>query len=53
MPCNAHTVRRTFASNLHRKGVDVEHIMRLGGWETLDDGEVYEKCEVRGQPEVV
>ena len=36
MPCNAHTFRRTFASNLHRKGVDVEHIMRLGGWETLD-----------------
>ena len=36
MPCNAHTLMRTFASNLHRKGVDVEHIMRLGGWETLD-----------------
>ena len=36
LPCNAHTFRRTFASNLYRKGVDVEHIMRLGGWETLD-----------------
>jgi site-specific recombinase XerD len=36
LPCNAHTFRRTFASNLHRKGVDVEHIMRLGGWKTLD-----------------
>jgi integrase/recombinase XerC len=36
LPCNAHTFRRTFASHLHRKGVDVEHIMRLGGWETLD-----------------
>jgi integrase/recombinase XerD len=36
LPCNAHTFRRTFASNLHRRGVDVEHIMRLGGWETLD-----------------
>jgi len=36
LPCNAHTFRRTFASNLHRKGVDVEHIMRLGRWETLD-----------------
>ena len=36
LPCNAHTFRRTFASNLHRKGVDVEHIMRLGGWETLE-----------------
>ena len=28
--------RRTFASNLHRAGLDVEHIMRLGGWESLD-----------------
>ena len=36
LPCNAHTFRRTFACNLHRKGVDIEHIMRLGGWETLD-----------------
>ena len=36
LPCNAHTFRRTFASDLHRKGVDIEHIMRLGGWESLD-----------------
>ena len=36
LPCNAHTFRRTFASNLHRKGVNVEHIMRLDEWETLD-----------------
>lgn len=36
MPCNPHTFRRTFASNLHRAGLDVEHIMRLGGWESLD-----------------
>jgi len=36
LPCNPHTFRRTFASNLHRKGLDVEHIMRLGGWESLD-----------------
>jgi hypothetical protein len=21
---------------MNRKGVDVEHLMRLGGWETLD-----------------
>jgi site-specific recombinase XerD len=43
----AHTFRRTFASNLHRKGVDVEHIMRLGGWETLDiGGEVYEVSKI-------
>lgn len=34
--CNPHTFRRTFASNLHRQGLDIEHIMRLGGWESLD-----------------
>ncbi|MBI4301518.1 MAG: tyrosine-type recombinase/integrase [Chloroflexi bacterium] len=36
LPCNPHTFRRTFASNLHRAGMDIEHIMRLGGWESLD-----------------
>jgi len=36
LPCNHHTFRRTFASNLHRAGMDIEHIMRLGGWESLD-----------------
>jgi site-specific recombinase XerD len=36
LSCNPHTFRRTFASNLHRAGLDVEHIMRLGGWESLD-----------------
>ena len=36
LPCHPHTFRRTFASNLHRCGLDVEHIMRLGGWESLD-----------------
>lgn len=36
LPCNPHTFRRTFASNLHRNGLDIEHIMRLGGWESLD-----------------
>jgi len=36
LPCNPHTFRRTFASNLHRTGIDIEHIMRLGGWESLD-----------------
>ena len=35
LPCNPHTFRRTFASNLHRSGMDIEHIMRLGGWEDL------------------
>jgi integrase/recombinase XerD len=34
--CNPHTFRRTFASNLHRAGMDIEHIMRLGGWSSLD-----------------
>ena len=34
--CNPHGFRRTFASNLHRNGLDVEYIMRLGGWESLD-----------------
>ncbi|MHA2068906.1 MAG: tyrosine-type recombinase/integrase [Candidatus Thorarchaeota archaeon] len=36
LPCNHHTSRRTFASNLHRAGVDIEYIMRLGGWSSLD-----------------
>lgn len=30
------TFRKTFASNLHKQGLDMEHIMRLGGWESLD-----------------
>ena len=36
LPCNPHTFRRTFTFNLHRAGLDVEHIMRLGGWSSLD-----------------
>jgi site-specific recombinase XerD len=36
LPSSPHTFRRTFASNLHRVGLDIEHIMRLGGWESLD-----------------
>jgi site-specific recombinase XerD len=36
MICNPHTFRRTFASNLHKAGMDIEHIMRLGGWSSLD-----------------
>ena len=36
LPCNPHNFRRTFASNLHRAGLDIEHIMRLGGWESLE-----------------
>lgn len=34
--CHPLAFRRTFVSNLHRTGLDVEHIMRLGGWESLD-----------------
>jgi site-specific recombinase XerD len=34
--CNAHSFRRTFASNLHLADLDVEHIMRLGGWDNLE-----------------
>ena len=33
--CNPHTWKDV-ASNLHRAGLAVEHIMRLGGWESLD-----------------
>ena len=36
LKCNPHTFRRTFASNLHRAGMDIEHIMRLGGRSSLD-----------------
>ena len=36
LPCNPHIFGRTFASNLHRAGIDIEHIMRLGGWLSLD-----------------
>ncbi len=36
LPCSPHTFRRTFASGLHHAGLDVEHIIRLGGWESLD-----------------
>ena len=36
LPCNPRTFRRTFVSNLHRSGMDIEHIMRLGGWESPD-----------------
>jgi hypothetical protein len=43
LPYNAHTLKRTFASNLHRKGVDVEHIMRLGGWGKLEIVVTYTK----------
>ncbi len=43
LPTNPHTFRRTFASNLHRAGIDVEHIMRLGGWSSLNMVLLYTK----------
>ncbi len=36
LPRNRHTFRKTFAYNLHRAGLDVEHIMRLGRWESSE-----------------
>ena len=35
LPCNAHTFRRTFASILSKRGADLLHIMKLGGWQSL------------------
>ena len=35
LPCNPHAFKRTFDSTLRRTGLDVERIMRLGGWESL------------------
>jgi integrase len=35
IPCNPHTFRRTFACNLHRKGLSTLDIMHLGGWSDL------------------
>jgi len=33
--CNAHSFRRGFACNLHRKGLSTLDIMHLGGWSDL------------------
>ena len=33
--CNAHSFRRGFACNLHRKGLSALDIMHLGGWSDL------------------
>lgn len=41
LKCNAHTVRRTFATTLARRGVDSLHIMRLGRWESISMVERY------------
>jgi len=45
LPCSPHTFRRTFASNLHRAGLDIEHIMRLGGWECLLQNKIGRNCK--------
>ena len=35
-PCNAHSFRRGFACNLHKKGLSTLSIMNLGRWSSLD-----------------
>jgi integrase/recombinase XerD len=35
-PCNAHSFRRGFACNLHKKGLSTLSIMHLGRWGSLD-----------------
>jgi integrase len=35
-PCNAHSFRRGFACNLHKKGISTLSIMHLGRWSSLD-----------------
>ncbi len=35
-PCNAHSFRRGFACNLHKKGLSTLSIMHLGRWSSLD-----------------
>jgi integrase/recombinase XerD len=42
-PCNAHSFRRGFACNLHRKGLSTLSIMHLGRWSSLDMVERYTK----------
>jgi integrase/recombinase XerD len=32
---SCHSLRRSFASNLRRKGMDISHIMVLGHWQSL------------------
>jgi len=38
---SAHTLRRTFASILAKRGVDSLHIMRLGRWNSIQMVERY------------
>ena len=35
-PCNAHSFRRGFACNLHKRGLSTLSIMHLGRWSSLD-----------------
>jgi site-specific recombinase XerD len=41
LPCNPHTFRRTFASILAKRGVDSNHIKRLGRWASIQMVERY------------
>lgn len=36
LKCNAHTFRRSFACNLHRRGLSTLDVMHLGGWSDLN-----------------
>jgi integrase len=40
-PCNAHSFRRGFACNLHKKGISTLSIMHLGRWSSLEMVERY------------
>jgi integrase/recombinase XerD len=35
-PCNAHSFRRGFACNLHKRGLSTLSIMHLGRWSSID-----------------
>jgi len=43
LECNPHVFRRSFASILNKRGVDMGHIMRLGRWQSLDMVVLYTK----------
>jgi len=42
-PCNAHSFRRGFACNLHKRGLSTLSIMHLGRWSSLDMVQRYTK----------
>ena len=47
LPCNPHTFRRTSASILAKRGVDLLHIQRLGRWESMAMVERYTKSDFK------